>query len=174
MSDRVVLVVDADGPLAHEIVEELNAAGFSTAVGARDQVRLAEVPETAVCRLTVPVMDEVDSEVVLSTVRDAVGTPVAVVLVVAPGDGKAEAQVAGVAAAMALSLGLGAACGEAGIPLHVVGPGAAAVLAWVDERVEVLARSGLPIAAEVPARRRDRVVQHARQMVQRVLSGRLK
>ena len=173
MSDRVVLVVDADRPLAHQVVEELGAAGFSVAVGARDQVRLTEVPESSVRRLTVPVMDEVDAEVVLSTVRDAVGTLVAVVVVVSASEGKPEAQVSGVAAAMALSMGLAAACGAAGIPLHVVGPGAAAVVAWVDERLEVSARVGLPVTADESTRRRDRVVQRARRMAQRVLSGRL-
>ena len=169
MSDRVVLVVDADQPLAHEVIEQLVAAGFTVAAGARDQVRLAGVPDAVACQLTVPVMDEVDAEVVLSTVGDALGEPMAIVVVVAPGQGRPESQVAGVAAAMALSIGLGASCGARGIPLHVVGPGAAAVVAWLVERLEVSARVGLPGASDRPLRRRDKVIHRARQLARSVM-----
>jgi len=172
MVERVVLVVDADLPAASDHFVTLGRRGFTVVGGARDQVRLARVPDAAAFRLTVPVMDPVDAEVALSTVHDAVGALAAVVMVVSPGEGKPAAQVAGVSAAMALAMGLGSACLERGVPLHLVGPGAAAVAAWVAELVGMAPRLGLPGVPDEPTRRRDRVVGQARRFAQRVLGGR--
>ncbi len=176
MNKSVVLVADADLAAGQLIVQELAERGLQVVRGARDQVRLSRVSSDGAVCITVPAADAVDCSVVLATVVDAVGPLQAVVVPVEERPGKAATQVGGVAAAMELAMGLAEAADAIDVPVHVCGVGAEAVVAWVRERQGVTLALGVPRALDDAGmhlvdepRRRDRVQNGARRLVQRML-----
>ena len=172
-----VLVVDADTAVGRAAVAELTRLGGRCVLGAADQERVGRLAD-GLPRVTVAVGDAVDAEVVLTTVADGVGALVAVVVPVPPGSGRPEAVVQPVARAMAMAAGLAEAAGSRGLPVVVVGPGAAAVVAWAREQapqagplhavpevarlVEVGVAPVPQVGPSAPPRRRDRALQLAR------------
>ncbi len=173
-----VMVVDADLSSGTVLCVALAGAGHEVVRGARSQQRLAELPSRSEgLDLTVPVGDAVDGSVILATVEDAVGGLDAIVVPVAAVVGKVKVRSRAVSEAMALAEGICAAAAAQDVPVFLVGVGASAVRAFVEESVSepgrivvVEAASDLVLALSGPqaSRRRSRWGGRARRLVKRV------